>query len=86
MSKSFRLNNLKTRTAKIAEISVFVIFIETVIYLLLYNLHGCTFNFNPLKNIHFTHKKDISYFVNVKKAKTSKAETLKICRFSEFKI
>ena len=27
-----------------AKISVFVIYVETIIYLLLYNLHDCTFN------------------------------------------
>ena len=33
------LNNLKTRTAVIAKISVFVIGVEAIIYLLLYDLH-----------------------------------------------
>ena len=28
-----------------AKISVFVVCVEAVIYLLLYNLHGCTLNF-----------------------------------------
>ena len=28
-----------------AKISVFVIRVETIIYLLLYNLHGCTFKY-----------------------------------------
>ena len=37
------LNNLKTRTAINANISVFVVCVETVIYLSLYNLHDCTF-------------------------------------------
>ena len=41
--KTLRLNNLKTRTAKNAKISVFVICVEAIIYLLLYNLHDCTF-------------------------------------------
>ena len=43
-SKTLRLNNFKTRTAMNAKISVFVIYIKAIIYLLLYNLHDCTFN------------------------------------------
>ena len=39
-----RLNNLKTRTAMNAKNSVFVICVKGIIYLLLYNLHDCTFN------------------------------------------
>ena len=38
--------NLKTRTAMIVKISVFVICVEAIIYLLLYNLHNRTFNDN----------------------------------------
>ena len=38
------LNNLKTRAAMNAKISVFVICVEAITYLLLYNLHDCTFN------------------------------------------
>ena len=34
---------LKTRTAVNAKISVFVIRAEVIIYLLIYNLHDCTF-------------------------------------------
>ena len=45
MNKTLRLNNLKTRTDMNAKISVFVICAEAIIYLLLYNLHDCTFNF-----------------------------------------
>ena len=44
VNKTLRLNNLKTRTAMNAKISVFVIFAEMILYLLLYNLHDCTFN------------------------------------------
>ena len=35
-----------------AKISVFIIYVETIIYLLLYNLHDCTFKeiFNVTKN------------------------------------
>ena len=40
-NQNLRLNNLKTRTATNAKISVFV---EAIIYLLLCNLHDCTFN------------------------------------------
>ena len=38
-----RLNNLKTKTVMNAKISAFVICVEAIIYLSLYNLHGCTF-------------------------------------------
>ena len=31
-----------------AKISVFIICVEVIIYLLLYNLHGCTFNMGIL--------------------------------------
>ena len=41
--KMLRLNHLKTRTAVNANISVFLICVEAIIYLLLYNLHDCTF-------------------------------------------
>ena len=42
--KTLRINNLKTRTATNAKISAFFICGEAIIYLLLYNLHDCTFN------------------------------------------
>ena len=38
------LNNFKTRTAMNANILVFFICVKAIIYLLLYNLHDCTFN------------------------------------------
>ena len=38
------LSNLKTKTAMNAKISVFVISVEAIIYLLLYNLLDCAFN------------------------------------------
>ena len=38
------LNNLKTRTAMNAKISVYVICVEAIIFLLLNNLHASTFN------------------------------------------
>ena len=44
ISKPLRLNNLKTKTAMNTKISVFVICVEEIIYLLLYNLYDCTFN------------------------------------------
>ena len=44
VNKTSRLNNLKTRTATNAKISVFVIYVEAIIYLLLYNSHDSTFN------------------------------------------
>ena len=34
-----------------AKVLVFVICIEAIIYLLLYNLHDCTFNFESLSTI-----------------------------------
>ena len=43
ISKPLRFNNLKTRTAMNMKISVFVIRVELVTYLFLYNLHDCTF-------------------------------------------
>ena len=58
-----RLNNLKTEQVTSAKFSEFVLYVEAIIYLLLYNLHGFTFkeiNFrgfhgilaNPRKLIH----------------------------------
>ena len=44
-NKTLRLNNLKTRTPMNVKIPVFVICVEAIIYLLLYNLHDCTFKF-----------------------------------------
>ena len=38
------LDNLKTRTSMNAKASVFVICVEAIIYLLLYNVHDFTFN------------------------------------------
>ena len=43
VNKTLRLNNFKTRTDMNAKISVLIIFVEAIIYLLLYNLHDCTF-------------------------------------------
>ena len=44
INKTLRPNNLKTRTAVNAKVSVFVICVEAIVYLLLYNFHDCTFN------------------------------------------
>ena len=44
INKTLRLNNLKTRKAMNAKVPVFVTCVEASIYLLLYNLHDCTFN------------------------------------------
>ena len=41
--KTLRLNDVQTRTAVNAKISVFVLFVEAIIYLLLFDLHDCTF-------------------------------------------
>ena len=50
LNKISRLNNVKTRTAMNAKISVLVIYVETIIYLLLYNLHDCAFK-NKIENV-----------------------------------
>ena len=44
INKTLRLNNLKTWTAMNAKMPVFVIFVDVIIYVLLNNLHDCTFN------------------------------------------
>ena len=44
MNKTLRLSNLKTRTVLNAKISMFVTCVEAAIYVLLYNVHDCTFN------------------------------------------
>ena len=60
INKTLRLNNLKTRTAMNAKISEFVICVETIIYLLLYNLHDCTFNkMKDYFNAEIKERKDI---------------------------
>ena len=41
-NKTLGLSNLKTRTAMNAEISVFVVCVEAIIYLSLHNWHNCT--------------------------------------------
>ena len=44
MNKTLRLINVKTRTAMNAKLSVSVIYVEAIIYLLLYNLHDMYLN------------------------------------------
>ena len=44
--KNLQLNTSKTKTAMNAKISIFVICVESIIYLLLHNLHDCTFKAN----------------------------------------
>ena len=53
---------LKTRTAMNAKISVFVICVEAIIYLLLYNLHDCTFKIKRI-NIHFFSKENMAFSI-----------------------
>ena len=43
INKTLRLNSLKTRTDMNAKISVLAICPDAIIYLLLSNLHNCTF-------------------------------------------
>ena len=44
INKISRLNGLKTSTVLNEKILVFVIYVEVIIYLLLYHFHDCTFN------------------------------------------
>ena len=52
INKTLRFNNLKTTRAVNAKISVLVIGAEAIIYLLLYNLHDCTFKDYCLLSVH----------------------------------
>ena len=45
-----------------AKISVLVICVETIIYLLLYNLHGCTFNLRNMNTVTKTYINFIDKF------------------------
>ena len=47
---TLRFNKLKTKTTMNAKISVFVIYVETFICLLLYNLYDCKFAKPPKNN------------------------------------
>ena len=44
INKNLWVNNLKTRTATGARISVFVICVEAIINMLIYDVHDYTFN------------------------------------------
>ena len=50
MKKTLRINSLKTRTVMIAKISVFVIYVEAIIYTLLHNLHDHIFKIISVSN------------------------------------
>ena len=52
IDKTLLHNNFKTRTAMNAKISVFAICVAAIIYLLLYNLHDCTFNCQQIYALH----------------------------------
>ena len=45
ISKTLRLNNLKTRTAMNEKVSVFINCVEAILHLLFYNMHDCTFHY-----------------------------------------
>ena len=66
--KTLRLKNVKTRTAINAKFPVFDICVEAIIYVLLYNLHDCTFkDINSYKQKNDHHQSSsILYSVNVK--------------------
>ena len=51
INKTLRPDNLKTGTVMNAKISVFVICVEAIIHLLLYNLHDCTFKLHLIEQI-----------------------------------
>ena len=53
INKTLRLNNLKTRVVMNAKISVFVTYVETIMYLLLNNLHDCIFKFVVYRRINY---------------------------------
>ena len=53
LNKTLRLNNLKTKTDMSVKIPVFVTCVKVIIYLLLYNLHECTFNEGSFNLIDF---------------------------------
>ena len=43
LNKTLRVDNVTTAVAINVKIAMFVISVEVIIYLLLYNLHDCTF-------------------------------------------
>ena len=64
-NKSLKHNNIKTRTAMSARISVFVICIEAIIYFLLCKFHHCTFKSTALILIHLQMRKSLYTFVEI---------------------
>ena len=77
INKTLRLDNLKTRTATNANVSVFVICVETMLYLLLYKLHDITFTIVGFhfKNFFFTRKisKQKIFLASIKMFKMQKS-------------
>ena len=68
LNKTLRLNNLKTRPAMNEKISVFVFCVEAIIYLLLYNLHDCTFKvkkFNMVSAVYLVIHVPLQKSVNI---------------------
>ena len=53
INKNLRQNILKARTAMIVKFSMFVICVEATEYLLLYDLHDCTFKVKENINVRF---------------------------------
>ena len=54
IKETLQLNNLKTRTATHMRISVFVICVDAIMYLLLYNLHEGNFKKAPVANQNYS--------------------------------
>ena len=70
INKTLPLNNLRNRTAMNAKISMLVICVEAIIYLLLYNMHDCTFKLsNSLRHLFafFISKIDVICVVKIRK-------------------
>ena len=66
INKTLRLDNLKGRRATNAKISVFVICVEAIIYLLLHNLHDCTFKkITPLVSSGISVKRKFLWFIRI---------------------
>ena len=71
INKTLRLNNLKIRTIMNAKISVFVICVEAIMYLLLYNLQDYTFKHVSTADFWmvqiFYHQYTLSFFIRMPK-------------------
>ena len=79
MNKTLQVINLKIRTAMNAKISVFVICVEAIVYLLLYNLHEYTFKKLTPTQLYSTEFCEIvksTYFTEQLLAIASVSETL----------